>query len=52
MRFLFLFLFFILAAVWLFAWVAFHVASGMIHILLGLAVVCLIMHLVAGRRAA
>jgi hypothetical protein len=51
-RFLFLILFFILLIVWLFSFVAFHVAGGLIHILLVLAVISLLVHLVAGRRSA
>ena len=51
--FLFLFLFFILLAVWLVGWVAFHVAGGMIHLLLIFAVIALAVHLLrGGRRAA
>ena len=42
--FLFLMLFFVLLAVWGVAWLAFHVAGGMIHLLLILAVICLIVH--------
>jgi uncharacterized membrane protein YtjA (UPF0391 family) len=52
MRFLFLILFFVLLVVWLVSWTAFHVASGMIHILLVVAVICLIVHFVTGRSAA
>src|ERR1019366_1969759 len=43
--FLFLILFFLLLGVWATAWLAFHVAGGLIHLLLILAVVSLIMHL-------
>jgi len=46
--FIFLILFFFLATVWLVAWLAFHVASGGIHILIGLAVVFLVIHLIRG----
>ena len=49
--FLFLMLFFILAGVWLVSWTAFHVAGGLIHLLLVLAVVSLILHLFRGRTA-
>lgn len=49
--FIFLVLFFVLFAVWLVSWAAFHVAGGMIHILLFIALVSLILHFVAGRRA-
>jgi len=50
--FLFLFLFFILLAVWLVGWAAFHVAGGLIHLLLIFAVISLVIHLFSGRRAA
>jgi hypothetical protein len=50
--FIFLFLFFILLAVWLVGWLAFHVAAGGIHLLLVLAVVFLIIHLFRGGAAA
>jgi hypothetical protein len=50
MRFLFLILFIVLMVVWLVSWAAFHVAGGLIHLLLLLAVISLIVHFV--RRAA
>lgn len=50
--FLFLILFFILLGVWGAGWLAFHVAGGMIHLLLILAVIFLILHLVRGRSVA
>ena len=49
--FFFLFLFFVLVAVWLTAWAAFHVAGGAIHLLLVVAVICLLIHFVRGRSA-
>jgi hypothetical protein len=49
--FIFLFLFFILLAVWLVGWLAFHVAAGGIHLLLVLALVFLIIHIFRGRSA-
>lgn len=52
MRFLFLILFFVLLVVWLVSWTAFHVAGGMIHLLLVVAVISLIVHFVTGRSAA
>ena len=52
MRFLFLIFFFVLLVVWLISWAAFHVAGGMIHLLLVLAVISLIIHFVSGRSAA
>jgi len=50
--FLFLILFFILVGVWGFGWLAFHVAGGLIHLLLIFAVVSLILHLFRGPRHA
>jgi hypothetical protein len=47
--FFFLFLFFVLVIVWLMAWAAFHVAGGAIHLLLIIAVVCLLIHFLRGR---
>jgi uncharacterized membrane protein (DUF485 family) len=49
--FIFLFLFFILLAVWMVGWLAFHVAAGGIHLLLVLAVVFLIIHIFRGGAA-
>jgi len=50
--FLFLILFFMLIGAWLILWAAFHIAGGLIHILLVVAVIALILHLVRGRSAA
>jgi hypothetical protein len=50
--FLFLILFFVLIGVWAMAWLAFHVAGGLIHLLLIVAVISLIVHLFRGRSAA
>ena len=50
--FLFLILFFMLIGVWLVMWVGLHIAGGLIHLLLLIAVVALVMHLVRGRSAA
>jgi len=50
--FLFLILFFALLGVWLFMWIGLHLAGGMIHLLLVIAVIALIMHLVRHRSAA
>jgi hypothetical protein len=47
---MFLVLFVILLFVWLMGWVAFHVAGGLIHLLLVLAVISLIAHIFRGRR--
>ena len=43
-------LFVILLTLWLLGFFAFHVTSGLIHILLVLAVIVLIVRLVQGRR--
>ena len=46
---MFLVLFFILIVSWLFGWVLFHVAGGLIHALLVLAIISLVWHFVQGR---
>jgi hypothetical protein len=51
MRFIFLILFFLLTVIWLTAWAAFHVAGGLIHLLLIVAVISLLAHLFTGRTA-
>ena len=43
--------FVVLVAAWVFGWIVFHLGSGLIHILLILAVVSLILHFVRGRHA-
>ena len=48
---MFLVLFFILLVIWLLGFAAFHVAGGLIHLLLILAVISIIVHFVRGRRA-
>jgi len=50
--FLFLILFFLLLGAWVLLWAAFHIAGGLIHILLVVAVISLILHLVRAGRAA
>lgn len=40
----------ILVILWLLGFVAFHVAGGLIHILLIIAVIAIIVHFVRGRR--
>ncbi len=50
--FLFLILFFVLLGVWFVMWIGMHVAGGLIHLLLIIAVISLVMHLFRGRRAA
>jgi len=51
MRFLFLVLALLLFFTWIGAFVVFHVAGGLLHLLLILAVVFLVIHLVRGRPA-
>lgn len=45
-------LFGILLVLWLLGFTVFHVASGLIHLLLVLAVIALVVHFVRGRRIA
>jgi hypothetical protein len=45
---IFLLLFIILFVLWLAGFVAFHVAGGLIHLLLVIAVIALIVHFVRG----
>jgi len=45
-------LFVVLLIAWLGGFTVFHVAGGMIHLLLVFAVISLILHFVMGRRAA
>jgi hypothetical protein len=45
---MFLILFIVLLVVWLLGWAAFHVAGGLIHLLLIIAVIFLILHFVRG----
>ena len=47
---IFTILFIILLVAWLLGWGVFHVASGMIHILLIVAVISLILHFVRGAK--
>jgi Family of unknown function (DUF5670) len=49
---LFLVIFFVLLVIWLVGWAAFHVASGLIHILLVIAIISLILHFFRGSRSA
>ena len=48
---MFLILFVVLLVAWLLGFVAFHVAGGLIHLLLIIAVISLILHFVRGRHA-
>ncbi|MGA2574851.1 MAG: lmo0937 family membrane protein [Bryobacteraceae bacterium] len=47
---MFLMLFAILVILWLLGFIAFHVAGALIHLLLILAVICLVLHFVRGSR--
>jgi len=49
---MFLALFIVLLVAWLLGFLAFHIAGALIHLLLIVAVVCLIVHFVRGRSAA
>jgi hypothetical protein len=48
---MFLILFLVLLVVWILGFAAFHVAGGLIHLLLLLAVISLVVHFVTGRSA-
>jgi hypothetical protein len=48
---MFLGLFFVLLVIWVLSWAAFHVAGGLIHLLLVVAFISLIFHFMGGRRA-
>lgn len=48
---MFLVLFVILLVMWLMGFLAFHVAGGLIHLLLIVAVIALVVHLFQGRSA-
>lgn len=50
--FIFLVLFVFLFIGWLIAWIAFHVAGGLIHLLLVVALVSLVLHIFRGHRTA
>jgi hypothetical protein len=43
---MYLILFFILLVIWVLSYIAFHVAGGLIHLLLIIAVISLIVHFV------
>lgn len=43
-----LLLFIVLLVAWLFGWAVFHVAGGLIHLLLIFALISLVFHLVRG----
>lgn len=45
---LFMILFIVLLLAWIFGWGVFHIAGGLIHILLIVALIALILHFVRG----
>jgi len=48
----FLWLFIVLAALWLILWLGVHIAGGFIHLLIVVAVIALIIHFIrSGRRS-
>jgi len=49
---LFLILFFVLLGVWATSWLVFHVAGGLIHLVLIIAVISLLLHLFRTPRGA
>jgi hypothetical protein len=49
---MFLTLFVILLVMWLLGFLAFHIAGGLIHILLIVALISLVLHLFRGRSVA
>jgi hypothetical protein len=48
---MFLVLFIVLVIMWLMGFLAFHVAGGLIHLLLVIALISLVLHFVRGTRA-
>lgn len=48
---IFLILFVVLLLAWIFSWAIFHVAGGLLHILLIVAVISLILHFVRGQSS-
>ena len=51
MRFLFLILAFVLFIIWVVSWLAFHIAGGLIHLVLVIGVILLIAHFLRGKSA-
>ena len=49
---LFLLLFFFFAVIWLISWLAFHVAGGLVHLLIVIAIISLVIHFVRRRGGA
>jgi len=50
MQYLFLVAFVVLLLVWIGSWLVWHIASGLIHLLLIVAIIALIAHLLRGGR--
>lgn len=48
---MFIVIFVVLLVIWLLSFLAFHVTSGLIHLLLIFAVISLIVHFFRGRKA-
>lgn len=48
--FILLILFFVFVVAWLVLWLAAHIAGGLVHLLLVVAIIFLILHFVRGRR--
>jgi hypothetical protein len=48
---MFIGLFVLLLIAWVLGWTVFHVAGGLIHLLLVIAVISLVLHFVRGGRA-
>jgi hypothetical protein len=46
---IFLIVFIVFFAAWILAWLGLHVAGGLIHILLVVAIISLVVHLARGR---
>jgi len=49
---MFIGLFLVLLVAWVMGWTVFHVAGGLIHLLLVMALISLVLHFVRGGRAA
>ena len=49
---MFIALFLVLMVAWVMGWTVFHVAGGLIHLLLVIALISLVLHFVRGGRAA
>jgi putative effector of murein hydrolase LrgA (UPF0299 family) len=51
MRGLFLILAFVFLGIWIAGWLVFHIAGGLIHILLVIGLILLVIHLLRGRSS-